>query len=158
MADRAKSAGMTSWSRHDPVHKAGNTDHWTKLKVRNNTYRATDDGAKVVPDHTIDQVESLRHPGSRYRLGADGGVAAVPGQSLTDALLAGLGGKAPGDHDKLARPTQGLQKRWMNNEYQKRAKDNFRYWLINRPPPTSFGKYGIGSYKMVMGLGMAPRT
>jgi len=104
MADRAKSAGMTSWSRHDPVHKAGNTDHWTKLKVRNNTYRATDDGAKVVPDHTIDQ------------------------------------------------------KRWMNNEYQKRAKDNFRYWLINRPPPTSFGKYGIGSYKMVMGLGMAPRT
>jgi len=154
--EKPKSAGMTSWSRHDPVHKAGNTDHWTKLKCRNNTYRATNDGSKVVPDHSIDQPAK-----SAPELRKSQFVKKVPkSYGLSKTVL--IGDPEARTKPVFLNPLPGgegvIQKRWMKNEYQKRARDNFRYWLINRPPPTNFGKYGIGSYKMVMGLGMAPRT
>merc|ERR1711934_111797 len=146
---------MTSWSRYDPVHKSGNTDHWTKLKCRKNVFRT--DGKRIVPEHSVDQVSSLNNPEDRYKV-LEGMISQLPANSINDNLLGHLGGKPPGDHDKLSRPSGNLQRRWMNNEYQKRAREDFRYWLISRPTPTSYGKYGIGSYKMVMGLGMAPRT
>jgi len=46
----------------------------------------------------------------------------------------------------------------LRSAYNNRAKEGFRYWLIDRPKPTNFGKYGIGSYKTVLGIGNAPRT
>jgi len=158
--DRPRSSGMTSWSRYDPVHKAGNTDHWTKLKCRNNTYRTSQsaDLVKVVPETDVDQLTSLNYPSERYQITDGNIVQQLPTGSLNDNILAHLGGKPPGDHDTLTRPSANLQRRWMDNIYQKKARDGFRYWLINRPKPTDFGKYGMGSYKMVMGIGMAPRT
>jgi len=149
--DRPKSSGMTSWSRYDPVHKAGNTDHWTKLKCRNNTYRSSESAGaiKVVPEHDIVSEPSPRT--GRY-----------PRFKTTKKTI------LIGDPTELNKPDFSnmplpggkgvIQRRWMDNIYQKKAKDGFRYWLINRPKPTEFGKYGMGSYKMVMGIGMAPRT
>jgi len=46
----------------------------------------------------------------------------------------------------------------MRSSFNERAKEGFRYWLIDRPKPTKFGRYGIGSYKTVLGIGNAPRT
>jgi len=56
------------------------------------------------------------------------------------------------------RPRNSANKALYRNQYHDRARDNFRYWLIERPKPTSFGKYGLGSYKTVLGIGNAPRT
>ncbi|XP_005097199.2 uncharacterized protein LOC101857328 [Aplysia californica] len=160
LSPRPKSSGMTSWSRYDPVHKSGNTDHWTKLKCRSNTFRATQSAGmfKVIPEHEFDQTTSLNNPSERFQVTDGTSVSQLPSGTFNDNVLHHLGGKPPGDHDVLTRPTSNLQRRWMHNIYQKRAKDGFRYWLINRPHPTNFGKYGMGSYKMVMGIGMAPRT
>ncbi|XP_055958361.1 uncharacterized protein LOC126826897 isoform X2 [Patella vulgata] len=46
----------------------------------------------------------------------------------------------------------------IKTSYNQRAKEGFRFWLIEKPIPTNFGKYGIGSYKTVLGIGNAPRT
>lgn len=154
---RPKSSGMTSWSRYDPVHKSGNTDHWTKMKSQSNTFRASKSATNLMADYEVDQMTSMNYPSERFQVN-DSGVSQLPTVSFNDNLMYHLGGKAPGDHDFLTRPTSNLQRRWMDNEYQQRARNNHRYWLINRPQPTGFGKYGMGSYKMVMGIGMAPRT
>lgn len=158
---KTNTAGMTSWSQLDPVHRTGNTDHWTKMKVRANTYRASysaGGSVKVVPEHQVDQISSVKNPGERFKVDASqGSITQLPPITFNDSVLNKLD-KAPGDHDVLTRPSRSMKKSWLDNCYQKRARDGFRYWLINRPKPTSFGKYGMGSYKMVMGIGMAPRT
>ncbi|CAD5115145.1 DgyrCDS4149 [Dimorphilus gyrociliatus] len=46
----------------------------------------------------------------------------------------------------------------LRTSYNERARQGFKYWPMDRPKPTSFGKYGTGSYKTVLGLGNAPRT
>ncbi|XP_052267428.1 uncharacterized protein LOC127869117 isoform X3 [Dreissena polymorpha] len=39
-----------------------------------------------------------------------------------------------------------------------RARNGFRYWVLEKPKTTNFGKYGTGAYKTVLGVGNAPRT
>ncbi|XP_041348745.1 uncharacterized protein LOC121368182 isoform X2 [Gigantopelta aegis] len=56
------------------------------------------------------------------------------------------------------RPNNRLSPLDLDNCYQHRAKEGFRYWLIERPKPTLFGRYGLGSHKTVLGIGNAPRT
>ncbi|KAF6041352.1 hypothetical protein EB796_000306 [Bugula neritina] len=46
----------------------------------------------------------------------------------------------------------------LRSSYNQRAREGFQYWLIDRPKPTPFGKYGMGSHKTVLGIGNAPRT
>ncbi|KAL3852334.1 hypothetical protein ACJMK2_015991 [Sinanodonta woodiana] len=46
----------------------------------------------------------------------------------------------------------------LKTSVNQRAREGFRYWVIERPRPSHFGKYGTGSYKMTLGLGMSPRT
>lgn len=71
--------------------------------------------------------------------------------------LDALQGNMPGTY-MYTRPRNTPNKGALRNSFNERAKDGFRYWLIDRPKPTSFGKYGIGSYKTVLGVGNAPRT
>lgn len=44
--------------------------------------------------------------------------------------------------------------------YSDHARQGFRYWYEDdrRPKTTKFGRYGIGTYKTMFGLGSAPRT
>ncbi|XP_033744378.1 uncharacterized protein LOC117330299 isoform X5 [Pecten maximus] len=56
------------------------------------------------------------------------------------------------------RPRMNFSRKSTRTGYNERARDGFRYWLIDRPKPTKFGRYGIGSYKTVLGIGNAPRT
>eukprot|EP00105_Crassostrea_gigas_P043648 XP_019927796.1 PREDICTED: uncharacterized protein LOC105340281 isoform X4 [Crassostrea gigas] len=69
----------------------------------------------------------------------------------------GLRGSMPGAYSS-GRPKSTYNKSHYRNVFSERAKDGFRYWLIERPKPTNFGKYGMGSYKTVLGIGNAPRT
>ncbi|GFR94331.1 hypothetical protein ElyMa_000916300 [Elysia marginata] len=137
---KTNTAGMTSWSQLDPVHRSGNTDHWTKMKVRANTYRASysaGGSVKVVPEHQVDQISSVKNPGERFKVDPhQGSITQLPPITFNDSVLNKLD-KAPGDHDALTRPSRSMKKSWLDNCYQKRARDGFRYWLINRPKPTS---------------------
>ena len=72
-------------------------------------------------------------------------------------MMDGLGGRVSVDYMET-RPRNGINKSLIHNSFNGRAKEGFRYWLIDRPKPTSFGKYGMGSYKTVLGIGNAPRT
>ncbi|XP_056000550.1 uncharacterized protein LOC125655923 isoform X5 [Ostrea edulis] len=69
----------------------------------------------------------------------------------------GLRGTMPGAYSS-SRPKSTFNKNHYRNVFSERAKEGFRYWLIQRPKPTSFGKYGMGSYKTVLGIGNAPRS
>jgi len=71
--------------------------------------------------------------------------------------LDALQGCVPGSY-MYSRPRNSVSRGSIRNSFNERAKEGFRYWLIERPKPTSFGKYGIGSYKTVLGVGNAPRT
>ncbi|XP_059150573.1 uncharacterized protein LOC131937309 [Physella acuta] len=113
---------MSSWADGDPLRYTGNTDHWTKMKLR-----------------------------SASRAGQATGDSLNVEQLVADDTLG---------RTKVQRPTTSpcLQNRSLQNAYNTRAKEGFRYWNIDRPKPTQFGKYGLGSYKMFLGIGSAPRT
>lgn len=80
-----------------------------------------------------------------------------PGSIGAPITLDALQGSIPGSY-MYTRPRNCVSRESRRNSFNERAKEGFRYWLIQRPPPTSFGKYGIGSYKTVLGIGNAPRT
>ncbi|KAL8566238.1 hypothetical protein ACOMHN_046739 [Nucella lapillus] len=148
---------MTFWSRHDPVRvPRGNTDNWAKLRVRANTYRANPslDGITFTSDAVP---ASAPKPTSRFQLTSEGGIRRLPDPSFNELLTAQLQGQLPG---KIGppQPSASIRKSWLNNEFQLRARQNFRYWLVEKPAPTQYGKYGIGSFKTVLGVGNAPRT
>ncbi|BFZ10675.1 hypothetical protein BsWGS_13714 [Bradybaena similaris] len=122
----------------DSLHGYGNTDHWTKLKVRANSFRdiQSADVHKRSSSSEFGQLPILNTNRSlENRINV-----------FSDDLLS------------VVVPKSGIQRHWFNNCYQRRAREGFRYWLINRPTPTSYGRYGFGSYKMVLGIGTAPRT
>ncbi|XP_013381900.1 uncharacterized protein LOC106152734 [Lingula anatina] len=176
---------MTFWSRYDPVavRPKGNTDHWAKMKLRALSYsapagvrrmdigptwsmpqqsdqvtlRSTDDYLKFIRNDDAWNRESAGHGQVRFRFEADGTVSQIPKEQRFDDILAQhLGGNLPGSYNK--RPKSLTYKEKLHTTFNQRAKEGFQYWLIKRPEPTKFGRYGIGSYKTVLGIGNAPRT
>ncbi|KAH9507938.1 hypothetical protein Btru_053282 [Bulinus truncatus] len=105
-------SGLTTWSDGDVIQKVGNTDHWSKMKIR-----------------------ALQSKSSQF--------------AVQDELLAT---KPVGSSSCEPR------KHLLQNSYNSKAKEGFRYWDIHRPKPTKYGRYGLGSYKTFLGLGSAPRT
>ncbi|XP_067685130.1 uncharacterized protein [Haliotis asinina] len=141
---------MTFWSRHDPVAQPkGNTDHWSNMKIRANTGIAAAGRGE-------DVMTSWMSPGSGFSW-CTGGKSRLADQSFHDHIHGSLQGKLPGSYDRL-RPRTILPDITLRNSYHDRAKEGFRYWLVEKPKPTSYGKYGIGSFKTVLGVGNAPRT
>ncbi|XP_052779019.1 uncharacterized protein LOC128216483 isoform X2 [Mya arenaria] len=56
-------------------------------------------------------------------------------------------------------PTRNsLQEERKRTRLNERARNGFRYWTLEKPKTTSFGKYGTGAFKTVLGVGNAPRT
>ncbi|XP_052283749.1 uncharacterized protein LOC127880459 isoform X6 [Dreissena polymorpha] len=80
-----------------------------------------------------------------------------PGSLGAPMVLDSLQGAMPGYY-MYTRPRNCVSRESLRSAYNQRAREGFRYWLIERPKPTSFGKYGLGSYKTVLGVGNAPRT
>jgi len=111
----------TRWAASDAVmSQHGNTDHWTKMKIK---------ATQFVP--------SFNEHGDLTYQPVDPNAADQFGDSKTP---------------------KAVTKPRKDTEVNQRAKGDFKYWHQERPNPTSFGKYGIGSYKTVLGLGNAPRT
>lgn len=140
---------MTFWSRYDAVAQPrGNTDHWTKLKQRAVQHKSLSNPDAIGKPITLD--------GKHTRLPC-GRVQNLSEKLFDDFIVDALQGNMPGTY-MYTRPRNTPNKGALRNSFNERAKDGFRYWLIDRPKPTSFGKYGIGSYKTVIGVGNAPRT
>ncbi|KAJ8370543.1 hypothetical protein SKAU_G00105710 [Synaphobranchus kaupii] len=132
---------LTFWPRSHPVlFPHVHTDHWTKMKAR-------------VPSHLV----SL--PGVMEK-GVSRAVAPLPdehGESEQNLpLLRPFGTEilqlqpcalhsAPCGR---ASPQTLPQYR---NEYNDRARRGFRYWLIEKKVPKSYG-YSFGAYKTLLGL------
>ncbi|KAK3587094.1 hypothetical protein CHS0354_023550 [Potamilus streckersoni] len=138
---------MTFWSRYDPVNQPkGNTDHWTKLKRRAETYKDFYSGARS-------DLKPAAVGGDRRKVG----YLKLTEKTFDDFVLDGLRGTLPGSYS--ARLSTSSRRRCARSSvYNERAREGFRYWLIEPPKPTSFGRYGIGSFKTVLGIGNAPRT
>ncbi|XP_053378284.1 uncharacterized protein LOC128548036 isoform X2 [Mercenaria mercenaria] len=140
---------MTFWSRYDPViQPRGNTDHWTKMKQRAIQFRSLDNPASIGAPMTLDP-NITRAPYARKSQLLD--------MTFDDFVADGLQGAIPGSY-MYTRPRNSVSRESCRSAFNQRAREGFRYWLIERPKPTSFGKYGIGSYKTVLGVGNAPRT
>ncbi|XP_076447596.1 uncharacterized protein LOC143284624 [Babylonia areolata] len=153
-----RTSEMTFWSRHDPVRMPrGNTDNWAKLRVRANTMCGMNslEGIAFIPDAESPTIKGDK--AARFQLTPEGGVRRLPDPSFSQLVRGQLRGQLPGDLGP-PQPSANIRKTWLNNEFQKRARQNFRYWLVEKPAPTQFGRYGIGSFKTVLGVGNAPRT
>ncbi|KAL5013844.1 hypothetical protein ScPMuIL_008114 [Solemya velum] len=151
---------MSFWSRYDPVSmvRGSNTDNWAKLRVKSTTYRVTPGGhgVNIKPEVLTDPKTTWQNPGARVQV-KHGEVKQLANRNFEDLLHDSLHGNFPGSYDKT-RPSNNLSRSKMSSCFNERARDGFRYWPMGRPKPTSFGKYGIGSYKTVLGVGNAPRT
>ncbi|XP_046573926.1 LOW QUALITY PROTEIN: uncharacterized protein LOC124281966 [Haliotis rubra] len=140
---------MTFWSRYDPVAQPkGNTDHWSNMKIRSSM------GSPAAGRDGDVMTSWMSRAGFSW---CTGGKSRLADQSFDDHIQGSLQGNLPGSYDKL-RPRTTLPDITLRNSYHDRAKDGFRYWLVEKPKPTSYGRYGIGSFKTVLGVGNAPRT
>ncbi|CAK8690549.1 unnamed protein product [Clavelina lepadiformis] len=144
----------TKWSKYEPVSMTqSKTDHWAKMK-----HKATNFVVKMPEAVVI--TKQLPPDATRYKVNADGTIMPLKGPVFEDQLNNQLGNEKPGTYQKL-RPKQSVSipnKKKYRNEFNDRAREGFRYWPLSRPKATLYGKYGMGSYKSVLGLGDAVRT
>ncbi|XP_052679445.1 uncharacterized protein LOC128160200 [Crassostrea angulata] len=128
---------MTFWSRYDPIrHVQGNTDHWAKYRQ---------------------QVAQRAQQRARVVSFSQGRMIPYKEKTFDELVVDGLRGSMPGAYSS-GRPKSTYNKSHYRNVFSERAKDGFRYWLIERPKPTNFGKYSLGATHSVIGLCNAPRT
>ncbi|XP_025107099.1 uncharacterized protein LOC112571916 isoform X1 [Pomacea canaliculata] len=146
---------MTFWSRYDPVRmSAGNTDYWNKMRVQRE-----DQSARLkygVNSPMFPAGIATFGPTSKLHRSA-GGIPRLPDLAFPNMGVESSRGQLPGAVAR-SHPSPRLRRYLMDNEFNRRAREGFRYWLIEKPKPTKFGRYGIGSYKTALGVGNAPRT
>lgn len=147
---------MTRWSRHDNVMiPHGNSDSWAKLKVR------VEDIKQGGPEGTPGVVGKRGElkAGNPWPEGSngDGRVSPRGHPCFSHVVSRDLHGAIPGNYT-LVRPRSQSRGSLARSSFNERAKDGFKYWYQERPHPTKYGRYGMGSYKTVLGIGNAPRT
>ncbi|XP_069141407.1 uncharacterized protein [Argopecten irradians] len=156
---RSATSEMTFWSRHDPIkQQQGHTDHWSKARQKSGSYNVSygAKGLQIRSDSDLDLATVRKAQSTRVKFVKDN-VTRVPIRSIDDMILHGLDAELPTQIFNQ-RPRMSFSRKSTRTSYNDRARDGFRYWLIDRPKPTKFGRYGIGSYKTVLGIGNAPRT
>lgn len=151
MGDTHISGARTSsrWSKYDAVSmKRTRTDHWAKMRHVATTF-------DVTPQVFVLK-KQLPPEAMQYKLNPDGSVMPMKGQSFDDQLhnTTISGGQRP----KLRRSKSISNLPQYRNQYNDRARQGFKFWPLPRPKPTNFGRYGLGCYKSVLGLGDAVRT
>uniref|UniRef100_A0A0B6YPF2 Uncharacterized protein n=1 Tax=Arion vulgaris TaxID=1028688 RepID=A0A0B6YPF2_9EUPU len=152
MNTRPHTTGMTRWSRDESVRSYGNTDHWSKLKVKSGSFmdaRSSNDAGKE-DIFEINSVKNFGHPtfvksSSEHHkfynyTRSTTQLPLVSGEDTSHRKLTVL----PNGDLTVVITKSGLKKHWLNNSYQRRAREGFRYWLINKPPPTSC-KFGYAA-------------
>ncbi|ELT98462.1 hypothetical protein CAPTEDRAFT_225281 [Capitella teleta] len=137
---------MSRWKRSDPALTcSGTTDNWAILRVKSE-----------------EQSNNMKPALGRAKtdLGVahgDGRVSPRGAAVLSQNPLHDLHGSVAGNFTGMAN-TSKPRKSTLKTEVNDRAKGGFKYWYQERPKPTKFGAYGIGSGYTVLGLGSAPRT
>ncbi|XP_053378288.1 uncharacterized protein LOC128548036 isoform X5 [Mercenaria mercenaria] len=132
--------GMTFWSRYDPViQPRGNTDHWTKMKQRAIQFRSLDNPASIGAPMTLDP-NITRAPYARKSQLLD--------MTFDDFVADGLQGAIPGSY-MYTRPRNSVSRESCRSAFNQRAREGFRYWLIERPKPTSFWKYSFADVRIM---------
>ncbi|XP_064632446.1 uncharacterized protein LOC135490832 isoform X2 [Lineus longissimus] len=153
---------MTFWSRHEPVNMPrGNTDHWSKMRIKataisDNAFNAPSYGP-VLTDSAVEAFYQDAQRGLERNQINDIIKTKSSVGDFSKKFVSGMNGRVPGNYH-LSRPKVGSARGSYRNIYSDRAKEGFVYWYRDRPKPTQFGRYGIGSYKTVLGIGNAPRT
>ncbi|KAK6176396.1 hypothetical protein SNE40_014689 [Patella caerulea] len=138
---------MTFWATPNPLRlPKTKTDHWSKMKIQNNFNEESGESAEVFGRHRIGDVSASWDPSTTLKHHKEMTRSSGPSNPLVDNL----------HPSAIPRSRSSLPP--IKTSYNQRAKDGFRFWLIQKPIPTNFGKYGIGSYKTVLGIGNAPRT
>lgn len=154
---------VSHWSRYDPVLApvCRRSDHWAVLRVK------AEQQAMPSQDPTMQRSKSafgVQGRQGRHVTFTSMKTETEPRQSLPPggAVFSTVGprssdGYVPGDYT-APRPSSQTQKNPLRTMYNQKARENQAYWYQDRPKPTSFGRYGIGSYKTFLGIGMGPRT
>lgn len=62
--------------------------------------------------------------------------------------LDALQGAIPGSY-MYTRPRNSVSRETLRSAYNQRAREGFRYWLIERPKPTSFWKYSFADTRIM---------
>ncbi|XP_053378286.1 uncharacterized protein LOC128548036 isoform X3 [Mercenaria mercenaria] len=62
--------------------------------------------------------------------------------------LDGLQGAIPGSY-MYTRPRNSVSRESCRSAFNQRAREGFRYWLIERPKPTSFWKYSFADVRIM---------
>eukprot|EP00057_Strongylocentrotus_purpuratus_P035542 XP_799953.2 PREDICTED: uncharacterized protein LOC577313 [Strongylocentrotus purpuratus] len=154
-----RKSSMTWWSRHDPVNMMqGHTDHWVKMKLKCTTFEVAVPSGKIVSHadrHApmVPKGEGL----ATFQYTEQGTLSRVKDPTFNSMLIRKMSGNLPGSYD-LHRPKLSSRSESHGTTFNQRAKDGFNYWQIDRPKPTSFGRYGIGSANTILGIGNASRT
>jgi hypothetical protein len=152
MGDTHISGARTSskWSKYDAVSmRRTQTDHWAKMK-----HVATTFDVKMPEVFVLKR--QLPPEALQYKLNPDGSVMPMKGESFDEQLQSTILGSAQRPKLKRSKSIPNLPR--YRNEFNDRARQGFKYWPLSRPKPTTYGKYGLGCYKSVLGLGDAVRT
>jgi len=167
MPSSARKDRMTYWSRHDPVvMPRSNTDHWSIMRRRAQAMSEGDprvaQSAGGIPPGVTDIRDLMKRANARkaQMMGptGDGRVDPKGDPVFSQVPKRDLVGAAPGNYTLVRARTSGERRDFLRTSYNMKAKEGLKYWYQERPKPTSFGRYGIGSYKTVLGIGNAPRT
>ncbi|XP_077986010.1 uncharacterized protein LOC144440499 [Glandiceps talaboti] len=165
---------MTWWSRHEPVKlPQANTDHWSKMKIKCTTFNVNLDNGNSLRNPynaianrydrktntytTQTRAKSAPPAIATFRYNGDGTVSQYTDRVFDEQVTHGLNGQLPGYY-ALRRPKARPSTAVVTTTYNDRAKQGFKYWPMDRPKPTKYGRYGIGAACTVLGLGSACRT
>ncbi|KAH3881419.1 hypothetical protein DPMN_005346 [Dreissena polymorpha] len=132
---------MTFWSRYDPVlQPKGNTDHWTKMKQRATQFKSLDNPGSLGAPMVLGYRNNTREP--------DGRTSELSDKTFDDIVADSLQGAMPGYY-MYTRPRNCVSRESLRSAYNQRAREGFRYWLIERPKPTSFWKYSFADTRIM---------
>ncbi|XP_074646586.1 uncharacterized protein LOC141902652 [Tubulanus polymorphus] len=129
------------------------TDHWAKLRVKSGNVSARTPHELTIP-HQSTNKESVQNKTDANEEGRHPVFQSVPVRTDLDGLMSSVRHLPGNSHLDRAKTSHGH----LRTSYNERARQGFKYWPMERPKPTKFARYGIGSYKTVLGLGNAPRT
>ncbi|XP_071485215.1 uncharacterized protein [Diadema antillarum] len=152
-------SSLTWWSRHDPVNMMqGHTDHWTKMKIKSTTFEVAVPSGQLVSyadrhAPSIPKGEGL----ATFQYNNNGTIARVNDPTFNAMLVRKMAGRMPGSYE-MHRPKPTSRSEYLRTSFNERAREGFNYWQIERPKPTKFGRYGIGSANTILGIGNAIRT
>ncbi|XP_039251217.1 uncharacterized protein LOC120328752 [Styela clava] len=144
----------TVWSKNDPVmRKNQRTDHWSKMKHKATTFTVKMPEARVI-------AKQIPQNTQQFRVTEDGSIIPLRGSAFEHKVERSFSEERPGSYQR-SRPRRRVSVPNMQqyrNPFNDRAREGFQYWPMTRPRPTLYGKYGMGCYKSVLGLGDAVRT